>query len=99
MSANAIEAHGLVIGRDCFLAFSPERVDPGNKRFTTANIPKVVGGVTPSCTRLAAALYRQVLARDPTPAETASAHAYLQKGTMTRYAQILLSTNEEIFLP
>ena len=46
-----------------------------------------------------AALYRQVLARNPTPAETASALAYLQKGTLVRYAQILLSTNEEIFQP
>ena len=55
-----LEASGRIIGRDFFLAFSPERVDPGNKRFTTATIPKVVGGVTPDCTRLAAALYRQV---------------------------------------
>lgn len=71
-----LEATGLVIGHDCFLAFSPERVDPGNKRFTTANIPKVVGGVTPACTRLAAALYRQVTSTvfevsSPRVAETA----------------------------
>ena len=46
-----------------------------------------------------AALYRQILARNPTPAETQSALAYLQKGTLTRYAQILLMTNEEIFQP
>jgi UDP-N-acetyl-D-glucosamine dehydrogenase len=55
-----LEANGFVLGSDFFLAFSPERVDPGNKKFTTATIPKVVGGVTPACTRLAAALYRQV---------------------------------------
>jgi UDP-N-acetyl-D-glucosamine dehydrogenase len=55
-----IEGKGLVIGRDFYLAFSPERVDPGNKRFTTATIPKVVGGVTAGCTKLAAALYRRV---------------------------------------
>jgi UDP-N-acetyl-D-glucosamine dehydrogenase len=55
-----LQANGLVIGSDFFLAFSPERVDPGNKRYTTATIPKVVGGVTPACTELAAALYRQV---------------------------------------
>ena len=55
-----LEAQGLVIGRDFFLAFSPERVDPGNKRFTTATIPKVVGGVTEACTELAAALYSRV---------------------------------------
>ena len=46
-----IESLGRVIGDDYFLAFSPERVDPGNKRFTTANIPKVVGGVTPELHR------------------------------------------------
>jgi UDP-N-acetyl-D-glucosamine dehydrogenase len=71
-----LETNGLVIGRDYFLAFSPERVDPGNKRFTTANIPKVVGGVTSGCTKLAAALYAQVTSRvfevsSPRVAETA----------------------------
>ncbi len=71
-----LETNGLVIGNDFFLAFSPERVDPGNKRFTTANIPKVVGGVTPACTTLAAALYRQVTSSvfevsSPRVAETA----------------------------
>jgi UDP-N-acetyl-D-glucosamine dehydrogenase len=55
-----LEAAGLVIGSNFFLAFSPERVDPGNKQHTTATIPKVVGGVTPACTALTAALYRQV---------------------------------------
>lgn len=55
-----LEARGFVIGQDFFLAFSPERVDPGNPTFTTANIPKVVGGVTPTCTELAAALYAAV---------------------------------------
>src|SRR5579864_5601726 len=42
---------GLEVGRDFFLCFSPERVDPGNPRFQTANIPKVVGGTTADCTR------------------------------------------------
>ncbi len=55
-----LEAQGFTIGRDLFLAFSPERVDPGNQTFTTANIPKVVGGVTPACTGLAAAFYAKV---------------------------------------
>jgi UDP-N-acetyl-D-glucosamine dehydrogenase len=71
-----IEARGLVIGTDFFLAFSPERVDPGNQQFTTANIPKVVGGVTRACTELAAALYGLVTSRvfpvsSPKVAETA----------------------------
>jgi UDP-N-acetyl-D-glucosamine dehydrogenase len=52
-----LEQHGLVAGRDFFLAFSPERVDPGNERWTTRNVPKVVGGLTPACTALAKVLY------------------------------------------
>jgi UDP-N-acetyl-D-glucosamine dehydrogenase len=51
------------IGRDFYLAFSPERVDPGNPTYQTANIPKVVGGVTPACSRAAAALYATVVER------------------------------------
>jgi len=49
------------VGKDFFLAFSPERVDPGNPVFQTRNIPKVVGGVTKRCTEVACALYRQTL--------------------------------------
>ena len=51
------EAKGLKVGKDFYLAFSPERVDPGNPKYTTKNIPKVVGGVTPACTEAAKALY------------------------------------------
>ncbi len=56
-----MSAGGLEVGKDFFLAFSPERVDPGNPDFQTRNIPKVVGGVTPACTRVAVKLYEQRL--------------------------------------
>ncbi len=56
-----IEAQGLRVGEDVFLAFSPERVDPGNAHYKTKNTPKVVGGVTPGCTEVATALYEQIL--------------------------------------
>ncbi|WP_097026009.1 nucleotide sugar dehydrogenase [Clostridium peptidivorans] len=56
-----LEETGLKCGEDFFLAFSPERVDPGNKQFKTKNTPKVVGGCTPDCTEVAAVLYKNVL--------------------------------------
>ncbi len=59
-----LEESGLKCGDDFFLAFSPERVDPGNKKYKTKNTPKVVGGCTPECTEVAAALYRSVLKSD-----------------------------------
>jgi UDP-N-acetyl-D-glucosamine dehydrogenase len=52
-----LESTGLKAGRDFHLAFSPERVDPGNGTWTTKNVPKVVGGITPECTERAAQLY------------------------------------------
>jgi UDP-N-acetyl-D-glucosamine dehydrogenase len=55
------EKTGHTVGQDFLLAFSPERIDPGNKQFQVAQIPKVVGGVTPACTEVAAALYMQVM--------------------------------------
>jgi UDP-N-acetyl-D-glucosamine dehydrogenase len=51
------EANGLTVGEDWFLAFSPERVDPGREDFTTLNTPKVVGGITPACAEVADAWY------------------------------------------
>jgi len=56
-----LEAQGLKAGEDFFLAFSPERVDPGNARFHTGNIPKVVGGLNEPSTAAAAALYGQIV--------------------------------------
>jgi len=54
------EARGLKAGLNFFLAFSPERIDPGNRRYTLRDIPKVVGGLTPTCRELAGALYARV---------------------------------------
>jgi UDP-N-acetyl-D-glucosamine dehydrogenase len=57
----ALERGGLKVGADFFLAFSPERVDPGNPKYDTHNTPKVVGGVTPACTRVTMALYQPAI--------------------------------------
>jgi UDP-N-acetyl-D-glucosamine dehydrogenase len=57
----ALESTGLKVGSDFFLAFSPERVDPGNPNFGTRNTPKVVGGITPDCRRVAVALYQPAI--------------------------------------
>ena len=55
------EGSGLTVGEDFFLAFSPERVDPGRKDWTTYNTPKVIGGITKACTEVAAQWYQQAL--------------------------------------
>jgi UDP-N-acetyl-D-glucosamine dehydrogenase len=59
----ALESTGLKVGSDFFLAFSPERVDPGNQVWTTRNTPKVVGGITPDCCRVVCALYQPAIER------------------------------------
>jgi UDP-N-acetyl-D-glucosamine dehydrogenase len=56
-----LDATKLVCGRDYFLAFSPERIDPGNKTWTTQNTPVVVGGVSSACTDLAIAVNRRII--------------------------------------
>ena len=56
------EKSGLRVGEDFFLCFSPERVDPGNAKYQTRNIPKVVGGTTAACTRMGSLFYSQALA-------------------------------------
>ncbi|MEH7437955.1 nucleotide sugar dehydrogenase [Neobacillus drentensis] len=59
-----LDKSGLEVGVSYFLAYSPERVDPGNKHYNTKNTPKVVGGITPSCTEIASLLYKSVLEGD-----------------------------------
>lgn len=54
------EKNGLKVGQDIFLAFSPERVDPGNKKYTTKNTPKIIGGITEECGRRAAEYYARI---------------------------------------
>jgi UDP-N-acetyl-D-glucosamine dehydrogenase len=58
-----LEERGLKVGQSFFLAFSPERVDPGNPEFKTRNTPKIIGGVTPACTEVAQALYSKAIER------------------------------------
>lgn len=58
-----LESSGLRAGQDLFVAFSPERIDPGNKRFNTRNTPKIVGGVTERCTEMARIFYSQFIDR------------------------------------
>jgi UDP-N-acetyl-D-glucosamine dehydrogenase len=56
-----LEKTGLKVGKDFFLAFSPERVDPGNESYNTKNTPRVVGGTTPQCTEIAKLFYEQTI--------------------------------------
>jgi len=58
-----LEKSRLKVGKDFHLAFSPERIDPGNRKWTTANTPIVVGGVTPECTKLACLVIEQIVSR------------------------------------
>ena len=70
-----LEENGLRAGKDFFLAFSPEREDPNNPNFSTATIPKVVGGYTPSCLKAAKALYDTIIVRTVPVSSTKIAEA------------------------
>lgn len=61
--ASKVKINPFVVGKDFFLAFSPEREDPNNPKYSTATIPKVVGGVTPNCLKVALAIYNQVIVK------------------------------------
>ncbi len=68
-----LEEGGLVAGTDFYLAYSPERIDPGNTVYTLTNTPKVVGGTTPACTEIAATFYHQVISEVVTVSSTQTA--------------------------
>lgn len=60
---HAVASSGSPVGTEFFLAFSPERIDPGNKQYVVENTPKVVGGITPACRQVTEALYAQIIER------------------------------------
>src|SRR5260370_11244 len=57
LRSQKLASTGLKVGLEFFLAFSPDRIDPGNSDFDTRNTPKIVGGITPACTKMAQAFY------------------------------------------
>jgi len=59
----ALESTGLTVGKEFFLCFSPERIDPGNTTYSVRNTPKVIGGITPNCTTVGKALYEAIITR------------------------------------
>ena len=68
-----LELSGLKVGEDIFLAYSPERIDPGNKTYTIYNTPKIVGGITPICSEMAKCLYEQFVSKVVTVSSTRAA--------------------------
>ena len=85
-----LEAHGLKCGTDFFLAYSPEREDPGNKNYSMGRIPKVVGGCDPDSTELAAHLYRQLVAEVVPVTSTRTAEAVKLTENIFRSVNIAL---------
>lgn len=86
---------GLVCGVDFFLAFSPERVDPGNLIYKTKNTPKVVGGITPQCTDIAATMYEMVL-QAPVHRVSSPAIAEMEKILENTYRNINIGLVNEL---
>jgi len=76
-----LESNDMKVGKDFFLAFSPEREDPGNKRFAATNIPKVVGGATSSCLEVATALYNAITRSVPVSSTQAAELTKLLENT------------------
>lgn len=90
-----LESSGLVCGKDFYLAFSPERVDPGNLIYKTKNTPKVVGGITPECTDIAATLYESVLSA-PVHRVSSPAIAEMEKILENTYRNINIGLINEL---
>ena len=90
-----LESTGFKCGEDFYLAFSPERVDPGNLIFKTKNTPKVVGGCTPMCTEIAATMYEQVL-EAPVHRVSCPAVAEMEKILENTYRNINIGLVNEI---
>lgn len=90
-----LERSGLVCGKDFYLAFSPERVDPGNLIYKTKNTPKVVGGVTEKCTELASLLYENIL-NAPVHKVSSPAVAEMEKILENTYRNINIGLINEL---
>lgn len=89
------KASGLTCGKDFYLAFSPERVDPGNLIYKTKNTPKVVGGCTPACTEIAATMYEAVL-EAPVHRVSSPAIAEMEKILENTYRNINIGLVNEL---
>ena len=90
-----LETSGLKCGVDFYLAFSPERVDPGNLIYKTKNTPKVVGGITPECTEIAATMYEMVL-EAPVHRVSSPAIAEMEKILENTYRNINIGLVNEL---
>lgn len=90
-----LEKSGLKCGEDFYLAFSPERVDPGNLIYKTKNTPKVVGGCTPKCTEIAAAMYETVL-EAPVYKVSSAAIAEMEKILENTYRNVNIGLINEL---
>lgn len=90
-----LEQSGLVCGKDFYLAFSPERVDPGNRLYKTKNTPKVVGGITTECTRIASALYENIL-KAPIHKVSSPAVAEMEKILENTYRNVNIGLVNEL---
>ncbi|HZK28573.1 MAG TPA: nucleotide sugar dehydrogenase [Thermoclostridium sp.] len=90
-----LEESGLKCGKDFYLAFSPERVDPGNQIYKTRNTPKVVGGVTPACTDIAATMYKTIL-EAPVHRVTSPAVAEMEKILENTYRNVNIGLVNEL---